>query len=103
MAEQPPSTDAWGEVKTDIRPTKDIASVDVASTSDEPSNQGLELKVVPLKFKFASILLVSAIGFGSSWSGGITGAMKATLKKVCCRQRPRFGVLTEDSKGYAYQ
>lgn len=39
---------------------------------------------VPLSFKIASVLLVSAIGFGSSWSSGITGAMKTTIKKVCC-------------------
>ena len=67
----------------DKGPLKDVASVEVSSTSDESGAGRLELKVVPLSFKLASILLVSAIGFGSSWSSGITSAMKTTLKKVC--------------------
>lgn len=37
---------------------------------------------VPWGYKILSILLVSGIGFGSSWSSGVTGAMKTTLKKV---------------------
>lgn len=37
---------------------------------------------VPLSFKILSVALVAGIGFGSSWSGGVTGAMKSTLKKV---------------------
>jgi hypothetical protein len=32
--------------------------------------------------KLLSILMVTAIGFGSHWSSGVTGAMKSTLKKV---------------------
>jgi hypothetical protein len=27
--------------------------------------------------------LVTATGFGSHWSSGVTGAMKSTVKKVC--------------------
>lgn len=38
--------------------------------------------LVPIKMKLISILLVTAIGFGSHWSSGVTGAMKSTLKKV---------------------
>lgn len=38
---------------------------------------------VPLRLKIIAILLVTAIGFGSHWSSGVTGAMKSTLKKVC--------------------
>jgi hypothetical protein len=37
---------------------------------------------VPLRMKLLSILMVTAIGFGSHWSSGVTGAMKSTLKKV---------------------
>lgn len=74
-------------VSTDKSEVKNV-SVEVSSTSDESSNGGHELKVVPLSFKLASILLVSAIGFGSSWSSGITGAMKTTLKKVHQPPRP---------------
>ena len=58
------------------------ASSQVVASLHASENDG---KVtVPLSFKIASVLLVSAIGFGSSWSSGITGAMKTTIKKVCC-------------------
>jgi len=40
------------------------------------------VKEVPLSWKLVSIVLVTGIGFGSSWSSGITAAMKTTLKKV---------------------
>lgn len=37
---------------------------------------------VPWTMKVLAVLLVSSIGFGSHWSSGVTGAMKATLKKA---------------------
>jgi hypothetical protein len=37
---------------------------------------------VPMKMKLFAVLLVTAIGFGSHWSSGVTGAMKSTLKKA---------------------
>ncbi|KAN0122752.1 MFS transporter [Hyaloscypha variabilis] len=44
--------------------------VEVSSVLDENStNEDSALVTVPLSFKLASIFLVSAIGFGSSWSG----------------------------------
>lgn len=48
-----------------------------ASTDDEEGGRD-----VPLRMKLMAILLVTAIGFGSHWSSGVTGAMKSTLKKV---------------------
>ena len=54
---------------------------DAKSTSDHSSSDDNKV-LVPLSYKLASILFVSAIGFGSSWSSGITGAMKTTIKKV---------------------
>jgi hypothetical protein len=61
---------------------KNDPSIEVASTSADSADEGQNLVVVPLSFKLASIVIVSMIGFGSSWSGGITGAMKTTIKKV---------------------
>jgi len=61
---------------------RDRTSIEVSSTFLESNDDTQSLRVVPLSFKLASILMVSAIGFGSSWSGGITGAMKTALKKV---------------------
>jgi len=66
---------------------KESSEIGVASVQTDASTNGAATLVpVPLSFKIASILLVSAIGFGSSWSGGITGAMKSTLKKVSLSQ-----------------
>jgi hypothetical protein len=57
-------------------------SAESASTSDQEVNDSSPGQIpVPLKWKLASILMVSAIGFGSNWSSGITGAMKSTIKK----------------------
>lgn len=58
-----------------------LAEVDIQSSNDSTSQDG-PTSVVPLRMKLISILLVTAVGFGSRWSGGVTGAMKSTLKKV---------------------
>jgi hypothetical protein len=59
------------------------ADVVLASSGSSIRSEGGRSTLVPLKMKLISILLVSAIGFGSHWSSGVTGAMKSTLKKVC--------------------
>lgn len=53
---------------------------------------------LPLKWKIASVVMVSAIGFGSHWSSGIAGAMKATIKKELHINNVQFSLLsgTED-------
>jgi hypothetical protein len=59
----------------EIKITSSGASVDNSSHAGQVS-------LVPLRMKLFSILLVTAVGFGSHWSSGVTGAMKSTLKKV---------------------
>ena len=54
----------------------------VASSGSSVRSEGGRSRLVPVKMKLISILLVTAIGFGSHWSSGVTGAMKSTLKKV---------------------
>lgn len=57
----------------------------VVASSEVPTDDGSrpgQVSLVPLRLKLISILLVTAVGFGSSWSSGVTGAMKSTLKKV---------------------
>lgn len=70
----------------------------VASSGSSAKSEGGRSTLVPVKMKLISILLVTAIGFGSHWSSGVTGAMKSTLKKVC-RYDPkdRRPQLTDDS------
>jgi len=56
--------------------------VAVASSGSSARSEDGRSQLVPLKLKLISILLVTAIGFGSRLSSGVTGAMKSTLKKV---------------------
>lgn len=56
--------------------TKEVASLSDVESPPSTRDQ------VPLSFKILSVALVAGIGFGSSWSSGVTGAMKSTLKKV---------------------
>ncbi|CZR51058.1 related to MFS transporter [Phialocephala subalpina] len=56
-------------------------SVQADPVSNDSASNVSSLVDVPLTFKILSIIMVSAIGFGSSWSSGITGAMKTALKK----------------------
>ncbi|KAF3762889.1 MFS general substrate transporter [Cryphonectria parasitica EP155] len=48
---------------------------------------------VPLSMKIIAVALVSAIGFGSHWSSGVTGAMKSTLKKELNINNTQYAVL----------
>jgi hypothetical protein len=68
---------------------KGIAEVDITSDAEDGS-QTPQTSLVPLRMKLISILLVTAVGFGSHWSSGVTGAMKATLKKVRLRDKADF-------------
>ncbi|KAA8627296.1 mfs transporter [Pyrenophora tritici-repentis] len=71
------------------------AQVIVASSeasTDEGRNTG-QLSLVPLRMKLISILLVTAVGFGSHWSSGVTGAMKSTLKKQLHINNAEYAVL----------
>jgi hypothetical protein len=71
-----------GGAMLDMEAMKGEKSFVEVSSSDDSSHDGAERINVPLIFKLGAILMVSAIGFGSHWSSGVTGAMKTTLKKV---------------------
>lgn len=62
-----------------------------SSTSSDLGRDGLQ--PVPLSWKLASVVLVTAIGFGSQWSSGITGAMKSTMKKEMNINNTQFSLL----------
>lgn len=59
--------------------------------SDDSSSDGRQ--PVPLSWKIASVVLVTAIGFGSQWSSGITAAMKSTIKKEMGITNTQFSLL----------
>jgi hypothetical protein len=72
-----------GTVENQSISQEKIGDVNVTSSGTSISgSSGGRSNTVPLKMKIFSILMVSAIGFGSHWSSGVTGAMKSTLKKV---------------------
>lgn len=64
-----------------------------ASRESSESNESTGQPEASLKWKIVAILLVSAIGFGSRWSSGITGAMKSTLKKELHINNTQFALL----------
>lgn len=73
---------------------KSVIDVNIESHStDSESNPTPTPLAVPLRWKIASILLVTAIGFGSQWSSGVTGAMKTTLKKELKINNTQFALL----------
>jgi hypothetical protein len=72
-ANESPTTDSLS-IKESIPDAE--ANVAVRNSSIQSSSH------IPLKYKICAILLVSGISFGSSWSSGVTGAMKTTLKKA---------------------
>ncbi|CAG8976943.1 hypothetical protein HYALB_00008854 [Hymenoscyphus albidus] len=67
--------------------------VGVESVSSNDDNSPPAVIGVPLSWKLTSILLVSAIGFGSHWSSGITGAMKSTIKRKMKINNTKFALL----------
>ncbi|KAF2621754.1 MFS general substrate transporter [Macroventuria anomochaeta] len=67
--------------------------VAVASSGSSVRSEGGRSTLVPVKMKLISILLVTAIGFGSHWSSGVTGAMKSTLKKQLHINNAQYAVL----------
>ncbi|KAH0419969.1 major facilitator superfamily transporter [Colletotrichum camelliae] len=47
----------------------------------------------PTYWKLIAVLMISCISFGSSWSSGITGALKSTLKKELDINNKQFSLL----------
>ncbi|EFQ25992.1 major facilitator superfamily transporter [Colletotrichum graminicola] len=47
----------------------------------------------PMYWKLIAVILISCISFGSSWSSGITGALKSTLKKELHINNKQFSLL----------
>jgi hypothetical protein len=84
-------TKAIGDVEELSIEEKAIAKTNIAPASDDSNST--HLQPVPLKWKLASVVLVTAIGFGSQWSSGITSAMKTTMKKEMKINNTQFSLL----------
>lgn len=72
---------------------KDPAEATIQSQNDADSDKSSNLTPAPLQWKIMAILLITAIGFGSNWSSGITGAMKSTIKKELKVNNKQFALL----------
>lgn len=63
-----------------------VVTTDSHSSDDTPvqNDDGVSTmsSKVPWSMKVVAVMLVTAIGFGSHWASGVTGAMKSTLKKA---------------------
>lgn len=59
---------------------------DSLSTEEEKPNP-------PMYWKLIAVVMISCISFGSSWSSGITGALKSTLKKELDINNKQFSLL----------
>ncbi|KAH7126625.1 major facilitator superfamily domain-containing protein [Dendryphion nanum] len=64
-----------------------------AGVNDSDDSSSDTLQPVPLSWKLASVVLVTAIGFGSQWSSSVTSAMKTTMKKQMKINNTQFSLL----------
>ncbi|GME26024.1 putative mfs transporter protein [Neofusicoccum parvum] len=94
------STDQERADRDGARERKDAVGVAAVPADDgsgasvrSARSEGGRSMVVPLRMKIVSILMVTAIGFGSHWSSGVTGAMKSTLKKQLHINNAQYSVL----------
>lgn len=77
------SVDDNGQRSASCENEKKVADVVACSDASSDGRGGSDKSsAIPLKMKLIAILLVTATGFGSHWSSGVTGAMKSTVKKV---------------------
>ncbi|KAF2767963.1 MFS general substrate transporter [Teratosphaeria nubilosa] len=68
------------------------ATVDAEDAMSVHSEGGRSVHI-PKRMRILAVLLVSAIGFGSHWSSGVTGAMKSTLKKELHINNTQYALL----------
>ncbi|KAF2221073.1 major facilitator superfamily domain-containing protein [Elsinoe ampelina] len=73
--------------------TNRTAATAVCASSRASSDNSIDRKPVPLPWKLMAVVLVTAIGFGSQWSSGLTGAMKTTIKKELKINNTQFALL----------
>ncbi|ORY68762.1 major facilitator superfamily transporter [Pseudomassariella vexata] len=80
-----------GVKSNDARIQVDPVSPPNASSAESLARENRP--TAPLLWKICAILLVSCIRFGSSWSSGITGAMKTTMKKELHINNTQYSLL----------
>ncbi|CAN9372381.1 unnamed protein product [Alternaria alternata] len=67
-----------------------VASSEASTGERDGSDRS---SAIPLKMKLIAILLVTATGFGSHWSSGVTGAMKTDMEKELHINNAQYSVL----------
>lgn len=74
-----------------VKDEQALSESQMSQSASKQENDGRQ--PVPLSWKLASIVLVTAIGFGSQWSSGVTSAMKSTIKKELHINNTQFSLL----------
>ncbi|KAG6357355.1 hypothetical protein INS49_013231 [Diaporthe citri] len=78
--------DRYSKTEPEDRVNELPLPLDSVSTEEEKPNP-------PLYWKLIAVVMISCISFGSSWSSGITGALKSTLKKELDINNKQFSLL----------
>lgn len=78
--------DRYGKTEPEDRVNELPLESDSLSTEEEKPNP-------PMYWKLIAVVMISCISFGSSWSSGITGALKSTLKKELDINNKQFSLL----------
>jgi hypothetical protein len=75
-----------------------VATSDIPDSPTEPTQQiddgASAHTTIPWTWKIASVVLVSCINFGSSWSGGILSAMKTNIKTQLKINNTQYALLS---------
>lgn len=90
---QPQAPESFANKEKLVPPDVSIKENHVQSESQISQSENDGRQPVPLSWKLASIVLVTAIGFGSQWSSGVTSAMKSTIKKELHINNTQFSLL----------
>lgn len=92
---QPPVSAVEEVVPSPSSSTPDVSKEGgmIAVLSDVDSQSIASRTTVPLSWKLTSVVMISLIGFGSSWSANLTSAMKSTIKKQLKINNTQFALL----------
>ncbi|QGI85736.1 hypothetical protein CEK25_012465 [Fusarium fujikuroi] len=90
---QPQTPESFANEEKLVPPDVYVKENYVQSESQITQTENDGRQPVPLSWKLASVVLVTAIGFGSQWSSGVTSSMKSTIKKEQYINNTQFSLL----------
>lgn len=88
---EPTTSEPEGDIEKKPESNINVTATPASEVSDLAASK---LQPVPLSWKLMSIVMVTAIGFGSHWSSSITSAMKTTVKKELNINNTQYALLS---------